>query len=127
MEEMSSLDTSADPRDVNETPLEVGENMAHNAEKSSTSHQKLKSLVKSALVNIVEKLGVEFLATSTVEKAMTTSKKTMTTNVESMPMLARTIVPPPSFNFKRRVAEKMEISEKELVSVPNNSTTLIEK
>lgn len=71
-------------------------------------------------------MGVEFLmtlekSTSTVEKLASTSKKTMNIIVESTLMSARTIVPPMSFNFKRRLAKKLPIFRKELTSVPNNS------
>lgn len=84
--------------------------------KSVTSHQRLLSTVKSVLVNLVRQSGVKLSTTpkilaSTVERSATTPKKSMTTNVESTPISTRAIVPPISFNFKKRLAEKFVTTE----------------
>lgn len=124
-------------RDINESLLDIGEiPTSQNAEKSVTSLQMSPSVVKSILLELAGGLSVELSTTAeksvstTVMKSTTSPKKIVPTNVESMPMSMRTLVPSISFNFKKRT-EKLAITKKESPSVPTksveNSAIIIEK
>lgn len=105
--------------DINESLLEISEiSTSQNGEKLATSVQTLSSVVKSILLDLAGRLSVELWtttkkSTSTVKKLVTSPKKT----VESMSILARTLVPPISINFKKRT-EKLATIEKESLSLP---------
>lgn len=123
-------------RDIGKSIVGIGDiAISQNAEKLVTSLKVSLSVVKIVLTNVAKGLSVEMLSTaeqsaSTIEKSTTLPKKSLTLNVESTPMLVRTLVPSIFFYFKKRTTEKSATIEESL-SVPTksvgNSMAIIKK